>query len=55
MDSNNNTNCELFDELDVEIIFDDLIATEPSLDSCSCCCVSCCCTAASSTTPTSES
>lgn len=37
-----------FDE--VEIIFDDVIASEPSVDSCSCCCVSCCCSAVNSNT-----
>ena len=36
------------DNLEVEILFNDAIASEPSLDACSCCCVSCCCTAASS-------
>lgn len=40
--------------LDVEIIFDDMIISDPSLDSCSCCCVSCCCTAASSTVSIEE-
>lgn len=40
--------------LDVEIIFNDMIITDPSLDSCSCCCTSCCCTAASSTVGVEE-
>lgn len=39
---------------DVEILFDDIIASEPSVDSCSCCCVSCCCTAATSNTDSSS-
>lgn len=33
---------------DVEVLFDDIVASEPSVDSCCCCCVSCCCSAATS-------
>lgn len=45
------SNCpEKEQDINVEVIFDDKIISEPSLDSCSCCCVSCCCSAVSSVT-----
>ena len=52
MDTENMLNHD--ETLDVEILFDDKVASDPSLDSCSCCCTSCCCTAAMGSANSSE-
>ncbi len=40
--------------LNVEVLFEDKVASDPVLDACCCCSTSCCCTAASSTVENEE-
>ncbi|MFO1257567.1 MAG: hypothetical protein U1E78_04030 [Gammaproteobacteria bacterium] len=40
--------------LEVEVLFEDKVASDPALDACCCCSTSCCCTAATSGAVTEE-
>lgn len=42
------------ESLDIEILFEDAVASDPALDACCCCSTSCCCTAASAIADTSK-
>lgn len=40
--------------LDIEVLFEDKVSSDPALDACCCCSASCCCTAAASATENEE-